>query len=120
MVAGGSDEHLCLVLETAKRLAMDDPIAIALKRRPQAAYGLFLSTDRWVGPRGRWRELTLLARTDPLLKRVRDRPGRMSVSSCHELLAHASDSDSAARRGTFNRKSTRLNSSHANISYAVF
>src|SRR5882757_11180078 len=37
MVALGIDEHLRLVAEPAKRLRVHDPVAVALKRRAQAA-----------------------------------------------------------------------------------
>ena len=40
MIAGRSDEHLRLVLQAPERLAVDDPVAVALKRGPQAAVGL--------------------------------------------------------------------------------
>src|ERR1017187_2926798 len=39
MIAPRRDEHLGLVLETAKRLAVDDPVTVALKRRVHAAIG---------------------------------------------------------------------------------
>ena len=35
MIALRGDEHLCLVLEPAKRLAMHDPVAVALERGAQ-------------------------------------------------------------------------------------
>jgi hypothetical protein len=35
VVPHGSDEHLRLVLEPAERLAVDDPVAVALELRPQ-------------------------------------------------------------------------------------
>ena len=40
VVASRRDEHLRLVIEPPERLAVDDPVAIALKRRPQAAFEL--------------------------------------------------------------------------------
>ncbi len=40
VVALGSDEDLRLVLEAAKGLRVDDPVAVALKRRPQRALTL--------------------------------------------------------------------------------
>ena len=40
VVAARRDEHLGLVLEAAERLAVDDPVAVALKRRAQPAVGL--------------------------------------------------------------------------------
>src|SRR5256885_11766306 len=38
----------------------------------------------------------------------------------HAVVRRAADADAAARRTTADRKSTRLNSSHLVISYAVF
>jgi hypothetical protein len=35
MVALGVDEHLGLVLEAPERLGMEDPVAVALERRPE-------------------------------------------------------------------------------------
>jgi len=32
VVSGWGEEDLCLVLETAERLAVDDPVAVALER----------------------------------------------------------------------------------------
>ena len=40
VVAFGRDEDLRLVLEPAKRLRVDDPVAVALERRAQRAVGL--------------------------------------------------------------------------------
>src|SRR5665213_3659087 len=51
VVALGGDEHLGLVLETAKRLAVDDPVAVALKRRAQPA--VVLGDDAEGGIRAR-------------------------------------------------------------------
>src|SRR3712207_6919541 len=51
-----------------------------------------------------------------LLRHEPDLPVQGCVASCR-LPEHA---DSALRRRQQDRKSTRLNSSHANISYAVF
>src|SRR3712207_8671335 len=50
----------------------------------------------------------------------RDRPARKGKArrDCHRDFAREADQDRAL--GAADRKSTRLNSSHANISYAVF
>ena len=40
VIAGRREEHLRLVLQPAERLAVDDAIAIALKRRPDVVFGL--------------------------------------------------------------------------------
>ena len=57
VVALGSDEDLGLVLEPPERLRVDDPVAVALKRRADRAVGLGLGAgarDRsgWRAPRG--------------------------------------------------------------------
>src|SRR3712207_7343779 len=49
------------------------------------------------------------------------RPGRPDLPRSSLVQSHAcDDGSSGARRVSRDRKSTRLNSSHANISYAVF
>ncbi len=40
VVALGGDEDLCLVLEAAEGLGVDDPVAVALERRAQRTVGL--------------------------------------------------------------------------------
>jgi hypothetical protein len=40
VVAGRVDENLRLALETAERLGVDDPVAVALERRPDVGLGL--------------------------------------------------------------------------------
>ena len=51
VVALGRDEHLRLVLEAPERLAVHDPVAVALERRPQAAVGLRALAPGGVGRR---------------------------------------------------------------------
>src|SRR3712207_7553251 len=68
--------------------------------------------------------LPILARREVALVERRprgDRP-RRAAHHPHDLLGHADDRPLDARllRHALDRKSTRLNSSHANISYAVF
>ena len=46
--------------------------------------------------------------------------GRVQVRRCFELTWPTSDTNEAAEPGQTDRKSTRLNSSHVVISYAVF
>ena len=53
VVAGRREEDLGLVLEPAKRLAVDDAIAIALKRRSHVVFGLFAQAAARVGALGR-------------------------------------------------------------------
>ena len=64
VVAARRHEHLGLVLEPPKRLAVHDPVAVALKRRAQAAVGLGDRPRRRVGARRQRREVALLARLD--------------------------------------------------------
>src|SRR3712207_9204023 len=48
-------------------------------------------------------------------------PPRLASTGVPQAIASSADSPKpSARLGTTDRKSTRLNSSHANISYAVF
>ena len=49
VVAAGRHEHLRLVLQAAKRLAVHDAVAVALKRRAQAAILLRARPARGVG-----------------------------------------------------------------------
>ena len=51
VVALGRDEHLRLVLEPPERLAVHDPVTIALERRPQTALDLLALTVRRIGGR---------------------------------------------------------------------
>src|SRR3712207_7363979 len=44
----------------------------------------------------------------------------VDATGCHDRILKAETGDSLLRRLALDRKSTRLNSSHANISYAVF
>ena len=62
VVALGRDEHLRLVLEPPERLAVHDPVAVALERRPQAAVGLLALAARGIRRRGERRQPRGLAR----------------------------------------------------------
>ena len=62
VVALGRDEHLRLVLEPPERLAVDDPVAVALERRPQTAVLLGPARCGRVGARRQRREVALLVR----------------------------------------------------------
>jgi len=50
VIAGGGEKHLSLVLEAAKRLAMDDAVAVALKCRPDVVF-LFGAKPARASPR---------------------------------------------------------------------
>ncbi len=89
VVAARRDEHLRLVLEASERLAVHDPVAIALKRRPQAAVRLRPGAQRRVGARRQRRERRLLTRADAPLEIVGHRPVRMGVAGCQGLLVHS-------------------------------
>src|SRR5437588_950215 len=95
MVAGRRDEHLRLVLQAPKRLAVDDSVAIALERSSQAAGRLLQGPDHRIGAGSDWRQLTLLTRTNPFGEGSRDLARGMLVAGSQELLAHTGDSDSA-------------------------
>ncbi len=60
VVALGRDEHLRLVLQPPERLAVDDPVAVALQRRAQAAVVLGRLPVRRPGACGFRRERLLL------------------------------------------------------------
>ena len=63
VIAGGREEDLGLVLQAPKRLAVDDAIAIALKRRPDIVFLLRPETAARAGALGRLgREHVALAR----------------------------------------------------------
>ena len=49
VVAGRREEHLSLVLQPAERLAVDDAIAVTLKRRPHIVFGFRAQTSPRVG-----------------------------------------------------------------------
>src|SRR5688572_15295921 len=59
MIAGRREKHLRLVLQTAKRLRVDDAIAIALKRRAHVIFGLFAQAPTCVGALRRLRRKNL-------------------------------------------------------------
>src|SRR5687768_14761262 len=66
MVAGGGEKDLRLVLEPPEGLAVDDPIAVVLKRRSNVVFGLGTDPPAGGGAPGRlWRkrlEFALLER----------------------------------------------------------
>src|SRR6185312_8608755 len=69
-------------------LAVDDAVAVALKRGAQPAVGLGMGALGGVGARGQRGEISLLPRTDALGEPVGDRSGRVLVARCHGLLVH--------------------------------
>src|SRR3712207_7235721 len=81
-------------------------------------------------PRSTLFPYTTLFRSSPATFELRDPAGRVEASvtdagtgPVDALVSAAADTSSVGRRSvtlTGDRKSTRLNSSHANISYAVF
>ena len=75
VVAGRREEHLRLVLQPAERLAVDDAIAVALKRRPDVVFGL----RRAGGPATRrsWRPAARGSRARAL-ELLADRHGRVA------------------------------------------
>ena len=90
MVALGIDEHLSLVSQASEGLRVDDPVAVALKRRPQAAFLLrSLAPARLVRAHGERREPLLLV----LANRVREAVGDLSGDLRHRRSAYP------ARRG---------------------
>ena len=68
VVAFGGDEDLGLVLEPAEGLGVDDPVAVALKRRPQRAVGLLDGAPRRIGAGRLRRQELLLPGDDPVLE----------------------------------------------------
>src|SRR5262249_54941156 len=90
-------ENLRLVLEATKRLGVNDPVPIALKRCPQAAVGLRDLTLSGIGARGEGRELRLFTIANALGERLRHRSGRMLVKCGETMFVHLTDSDSAIR-----------------------
>ena len=76
VVALGIDEDLRLEPQTAERLRVDDPVAVALERRPQAALLLgSLAPARLVRAHGERREPLLLVLAHRVREAVRDLSG---------------------------------------------
>ena len=65
VVAAWQHEHLGLVAQPPERLAVDDPVAVALERSAQTAVVLRALPQRRVGPGRVSREVGLLAGLDP-------------------------------------------------------
>ena len=73
VVALGGDEHLRLVFEAAEGLGVDDPVAVALKRRAQRAVGLWPGALSRVGAGPELPHVLVLPRVDPFLQRTGQR-----------------------------------------------
>ena len=99
VIALGRHEHLGLVGQAAKRLAVHDPIAIALKGRAQRAVLLRAHALRGIGARGQRREHALLQRAPPLERRSAASQLSASASPCARSdLGAPSGSSSVDRR----------------------
>jgi hypothetical protein len=74
MITLGIDEDLRLVLEAPEGLRVNDAVAVALKRRSQAALFLFLARApaRVVGPYGERREPAVLVLAHASLELIRN------------------------------------------------
>src|SRR5207253_2056193 len=79
VVALRRHEHLGLVLQAPERLAVDDPVAVALERRAHAATLLGDGARGRVRRRGERRERLGLPRAYPRLEGLRDRAGRVGL-----------------------------------------
>ena len=78
VVAGGVDEDLRLALQPPERLRVDDPVAVALERRPDAALVLLAEAPpRLVGANGARRQRALFVRADARLEGVSDSSGQL-------------------------------------------
>ena len=103
VVALGVDEDLRLPLQPAKRLRVDDPVAVALERRPHAARLLGpLAPPRLVRADGERRQPRLLALPDKEPK-LRDAPVDVSIAS--RVIAAAA-LDAVVRRAASRRLRT--------------
>src|SRR5688572_31461775 len=71
-------------------------------------------------PRSTLFPYTTLFRSDPLLPRKYVFPNGTTIPAGGYLVVYADDATSAPGLHAGDRKSTRLNSSHSQISYAVF
>src|SRR5437867_2501739 len=71
VISGRREKDLGLVLEAPKRLAMDDPVAVALKRRPDVVFRLLPeAAARFGAPGGLSREDLAFARLELFTQRV--------------------------------------------------
>ena len=78
VVAGRVDEDLGLVHEAAEGLRMDDPVAVALERRAQAAWAFLLRAPMGlVRADGERREPAFLVLADASLEGVRSPSGKL-------------------------------------------
>ena len=99
VVALRVDEDLGLPLQPAERLRVDDPVAVALERRPDAARLLLaLAAARRVRADGERRQRRLLQRSHALGERVRDTACDLHASSVVAAPARSSYACRADRR----------------------
>ena len=84
VVALRGDEHLRLVLEAAKRLRVDDPVAVAHERRAVVGIGLGLVPVSRVRGRGKLGQRLALEPLYPPLNEVRRAAGPLSGDSVTE------------------------------------
>jgi hypothetical protein len=96
VVALRCDEHLRLVLQAAKRLAVHDPVAVALQRRAQRAVLLGDGALGRVGARGQRGELGLLPRAAARGEALRD--GARCGGCVHAPILAAAGNDTGMAR----------------------
>ncbi len=72
VIAGRGEKHLRLVLQPPERLAMDDAIAVALKRGPDVVFRLRPKPAARVGALGRLRREDLALARLELLAQLHD------------------------------------------------
>ena len=88
VVARGRAEYLRLVLEAPERLGVDDPVAVALERRPQPAVRLRALAACRVGAGGERRELGLLSGPHPLRERLSHRAAGVLLAGFENSITH--------------------------------
>src|SRR5207249_1529743 len=99
VIALRRDEYLRLVLQPAKGLRVDDPVAVALEGRSQGAVRLRLAAAGRVGRRRDLRQPLRLPRPDPIGEGTRRDPGRVfgverQLDAEHKVARRAKRADS--------------------------
>src|SRR5947209_14633007 len=91
-----------------------------IRRPPRSTLFPYTTLFRSNGARARKHDVVAIdqAAARETLERELDEPFRLRHAAVSEL--HREAAEPAGRQRRIDRKSTRLNSSHANISYAVF
>ncbi len=101
VVAARRDEHLCLVRQAPERLAVDDAVAVALKRRAQRTVLLGVRTQRGIGARGERRKQLLLI--GARARRERGCDGVLGAGDAHCTIvaagAESADGNAPERNG---------------------